>query len=503
MSSITNTIADLIREGGAAQARGIAQRGQILGNAFSNIGQTIGSIPAQIQQRQAVGQQNEMRNLEIEDVRARAAARKKAEGDVSAIDEAMQSGDADRAAIIQRLTQTGRGHLVPALQKIWADADKYGAEAKKASQDAAERQNDYFASLATGIKSMAKTPEELPGAFDIALKHAEQLGYDTSQERAMVQSNPEQLPKVLDALIARSPKFAPKQAANPTAATFAAELSDPDPVKVARAKAALAALQAPQTAAAQAAAANTAADNARADQQLKISQAHLSLAQQQANKPAVSATSDVKEAISGMKDGTIPPQMPGRASKDYTAIMAEAHRQGFDLAGAATDWAATQKHIATLNGAQQTRLNQSINALPDLLDSVDTLASKWKGGRFPILNRANLSAAKNGVYGSDVASVARQLDTQIADVVGDLGTVYMGGNSPTDHAIELAKTALGSDWDEKVLHDMVKLAKSNVGIRKNSIRNTGVQGASENNIYAPKPQVQPTGRYDPITGTVK
>ena len=49
-----------------------------------------------------------------------------------------------------------------------------------------------------------------------------------------------------------------------------------------------------------------------------------------------------------------------------------------------------------MNGAQQLRLNQSINALPDMLDKVDALASKWQGGKFPILNKANLALAKGG-----------------------------------------------------------------------------------------------------------
>ncbi len=167
---------------------------------------------------------------------------------------------------------------------------------------------------------------------------------------------------------------------------------------------------------------------------------------------------------------------------------------------------ATQKHISTLNGAQQLRLTQSINSLPDMLDSAAELAGKWKGGRFPLLNKANLAAAKNGVYGADVASIARQLDQQIADVTGDLGAVYMGGNTPTDHALDLARTALASDWDEKTLHDMVKLAKKNVVIRRNSITNTGVQGASAGNPYvpaAPAPTPTPTMRFNPATGKVE
>jgi len=194
---------------------------------------------------------------------------------------------------------------------------------------------------------------------------------------------------------------------------------------------------------------------------------------------------DVKEYVAGMKDGSLPPVMPGRASKDYTAVGAEARRQGFDLAQANVDWVATTKHVATMNGAQQLRLNQAVNSLPEMLDNVDALATQWKGGRFPVLNRANLALAKGGAYGPDVASVANQLDAQIADVVADLGNVYMGGNSPTDHALKLAGKSLSAEWDGTVLRDMVKLAKKNVTIRQNSIKNTGVAGASEGNPYAP------------------
>lgn len=236
-------------------------------------------------------------------------------------------------------------------------------------------------------------------------------------------------------------------------------------------------------------------DDMRADRQLDATIANqktmAGIAQQNANTNAAKSTNggaanDVALAVQGMKEGSLPPQLPGRASKEYIAMMAEAKRQGYDLATAATDWLATQKHVATMNGSQQTRLNQSINALPDMLDKVDELAAKWKGGKFPILNRVNLAGAKNGVYGKEAASIATQLDSQIADVVADLGNVYMGGNSPTDHALELAGKSLKADWDEKVLHDLTTLARSNVTIRRNSIRNTGVQGASENNAYAPK-----------------
>lgn len=192
-----------------------------------------------------------------------------------------------------------------------------------------------------------------------------------------------------------------------------------------------------------------------------------------------------RDIADGIKRGDLPPDISTLGRPASAAVASLLAKDGFNLSAATTDWKATQKHIQTMNGPQQLRLNQSISALPDLLDSVDALASKWKGGHFPILNRANLAAAKGGLYGEDVATVARQLESQIADVVSDLGNVYMGGNSPTDHALDLAKKSLSGDWSEKVLHDMVTLAKGNVAIRRNSIANTGVAGASADNPYVP------------------
>jgi hypothetical protein len=83
----------------------------------------------------------------------------------------------------------------------------------------------------------------------------------------------------------------------------------------------------------------------------------------------------------GARRRTTPPSWPKRTGRATTSRA----RDGLE---------ATQKHIATMNGAQQLRLNQAINALPEMLDSVDALASKWKGGRFPILNKREPGAGE-------------------------------------------------------------------------------------------------------------
>lgn len=194
--------------------------------------------------------------------------------------------------------------------------------------------------------------------------------------------------------------------------------------------------------------------------------------------------SEADAIADAIEKGDQPPDTSGlfRLAGPVRAALA---KRGYDLRTANLDWQATKKHIATLNGAQQLKLNQSVNALPEMLDTVESLADQWKGGAFPVLNRANLAIAKNGVYGKDAASIATRLEAQIADVTADLGNVYMGGNSPTDHSLELAGKSLKGEWSESVLRDMIKLARNNVQIRKNSISGTGAAGLSTGPVSTP------------------
>lgn len=193
---------------------------------------------------------------------------------------------------------------------------------------------------------------------------------------------------------------------------------------------------------------------------------------------------DPKDIADAIISGDQPPTLQG-LYRLGAPVRAELARRGYPLATAQTDWQATQKHFATLNGAQQTRLRQAVDTAAHSLDVIDDLAAKWNGGRFPLLNKVNLMAAASGAYGNEVASVAQQLKTQITDLTSELGNVYMGGNTPTDQAMKLAAQNLNAEWSAPVLKDMVKLARTNLTIRQNAIKNTNVLGVSAVNPYAP------------------
>lgn len=177
----------------------------------------------------------------------------------------------------------------------------------------------------------------------------------------------------------------------------------------------------------------------------------------------------------GIANGQRPPLTGfGMNSKEGQAVTAGALALGYDMVKASNDWTAIQKRLSTLNGSQQIRLQQAVSFTSDSLDIIDQLNLQWQGGKFPILNKASLVLAKNGVYGADAQSLATRFDAQINDLISELGTVYKGGNSSTDESLKLAAGNLSSNWSQKTLTDAVNLARTNLQIRKNSIANSSV-----------------------------
>ena len=181
-----------------------------------------------------------------------------------------------------------------------------------------------------------------------------------------------------------------------------------------------------------------------------------------------------------------PPEISGFGMAKIAApLKAYLAEKGFDLTTANLDYLAQKKYMATLNGAQQVRLRQATDFAYSSLDKVEELAKLWQGGNYAPLNKVNLIAAKNGAYGPEAASIATRLDTQIADLTSELGTVYKGGNSSTDESLKLAAKNLQSDWSEKVILDVVPLIRYNLDIRKNSQKFAGA--ATSQNPREPEP----------------
>jgi len=178
----------------------------------------------------------------------------------------------------------------------------------------------------------------------------------------------------------------------------------------------------------------------------------------------------------GIINGNQPPVLTGLYGKG-AAVRAELEKQGYNLTDATSDWTALQKYTATMNGSKILSLRASAQTAMDSLDLItqfsNQLESQVPRDKFPILNRAAIASAKNGLFGQDAQNTATMLDQQISEITSELATVYKGGNGATDDALKLGATQLSSNWDKKLLDAAVKNVRANLQIRVNSYKNLG------------------------------
>lgn len=235
-----------------------------------------------------------------------------------------------------------------------------------------------------------------------------------------------------------------------------------------------------------------------------------------ANAKSAQNTDTYKSTVASLADGVQKGDIPmsfsalGRYRGD---VNAELGKRGFDVAKATLNYGAEAKHLAGMNSGKQIAMRQGLSNVKLSLDKVDQLNAEWNAGGYPLLNQANRLLAENGGLGPDANSIIRQLDAEIADVTSNMGSVYMGGGSPTDHGLELAAHNLGADWGEKVLGDMTKLARFNIQAREDSLNQAtqGVDGALPNSAgtstntppAAAAPSTQKILTFNPKTGRIE
>lgn len=199
------------------------------------------------------------------------------------------------------------------------------------------------------------------------------------------------------------------------------------------------------------------------------------------------SSGDVKAIADGIENGDQPPVFTG-LYKMAGPVRAELARRGVPVARMETDYKAVQRSMATLNGPQQTRLRQDIATVSDSLDKIEGLYTEWETlaheSGYRAINHATLQTMKQ--LPGRAGAVAQALDAQIADTTAGLGTIYMGGNSPTDNSLKLAAHSLAADWNDETFREGLKQARENVKIRNSSIMHTQPAGVSSDSPYLPK-----------------
>jgi len=201
-------------------------------------------------------------------------------------------------------------------------------------------------------------------------------------------------------------------------------------------------------------------------------------------KPASAASNaspdEIKTTADGIINGNIPPDR--KYYRDTLRVDAELAKQGFSMAAANSEWKATQRFLSSMNSEKQVRLRQAISSTTEALDGLSQLNNELSRSELAPLNKAQLAIRAN--MGDPLA--VKYLG-QINIIRDELAQVFMGGNSPTDKALDLARETLDKNWSPKQLQAAIDNVKTNLKYRVNAINTADVQGTGgqAGNRYAP------------------
>jgi len=168
--------------------------------------------------------------------------------------------------------------------------------------------------------------------------------------------------------------------------------------------------------------------------------------------------------------GKFPPnalQNLGRNGTLRDQVMIHLANKGADLNGLLLDFDAEKAWLRTQNGSKFQSIRNNGTTLLHTLDRAEQayndLRKMVPAMSAGALNRGQLNILRQ--RNDRVGEAARRLDVLVADVVPEIGSMIMGGNSNTDHSLELASHNLSGEWNETQFLDAIKQARMTTNTR--------------------------------------
>jgi hypothetical protein len=157
----------------------------------------------------------------------------------------------------------------------------------------------------------------------------------------------------------------------------------------------------------------------------------------------------------------------GRSGTLRDQIMVHLANTGVDLAGLMQDFDAEKAWLRTQNGSKFQTIRNNANTLLHTLDRAESayndLRRLMPATAVASFNKGQLNLLK--AQSGPVGVAARRLDVLVNDVVPEIGSMIMGGNSNTDHSLELASHNLSGDWNAEQFMDAIRQARTTTKTR--------------------------------------
>ena len=184
----------------------------------------------------------------------------------------------------------------------------------------------------------------------------------------------------------------------------------------------------------------------------------------------VEVSENAKRIGDMIASGKFPPnalQNLGRNGNLRDQVMIHLANSNTDLNGLLLDFDAEKRWLATQNSGKFQTIRNNGTTLLHTLDRAEKAYNELRAMQPSLgvsgLNRGQLNILKT--RNDKVGEAARRLDVLVSDVVPEIGSMIMGGNSNTDHSLELASHNLSGDWNETQFKDAILQARTTTNTR--------------------------------------
>jgi len=207
---------------------------------------------------------------------------------------------------------------------------------------------------------------------------------------------------------------------------------------------------------------------------------------EQQNKERHVLAEEIAEAI---MNGDQPADLIGLSRSDVAAeVRAILEKHHFDYKRAQADWIATKRAISSMNSPQQQRIRENLAKARKDFDLLERLYNDWQKTWMPktgmrYFNKKELQAAMN--LPGKAGAAAQQLYSTANLVAGDMGSILMGSNSPTDHGLQMGQSMLSADWNQETFQKALDTLRIDIKNRESSMNNVNVVGINVDGTMGP------------------
>ena len=182
----------------------------------------------------------------------------------------------------------------------------------------------------------------------------------------------------------------------------------------------------------------------------------------------------LQQVLDGMESGTVTPSIRAYSRTHRTILAAEAQRRGLNLQAMESEENAVDAWVRSSNSTSQVKLRQVIDSVLGTMGELRGLNKEFKRTGWTPANAAEIKLAVSGTNPAK-RDIATKYTSLAAMLRSEMGQIFMGGNSPTDRALQLAEEALNTNYGFEQMNATLDTLEDNIQYRLNSINNSGPQ----------------------------